>query len=79
MAVAVRAQLLQVELLLAASEPDDEAVVLPAPSAPAEAECSADEAVEVEPEAPYVAPPPIPGQVSSSPERRVGASVTAAG
>ena len=47
MAVAVRAQLTQVELLLAASEPDDDGRRLPAPSEPAEAECSAeDEAVE---------------------------------
>ena len=73
MAIAVRAQLLQVELLLAASKPDDEPDPAPAASTPAEAdpepapdpaveaECSADdEAVEFEP---FVAPPPIPGQV----------------
>jgi hypothetical protein len=48
MAVAVRAQLMHVELLLAASEPADDGE--PAASVPVEAECSAaDEAVELDP------------------------------
>jgi hypothetical protein len=52
MAVAVRAQLMHVELLLAASEPadDGEPAAAPVASEPVEAECSAaDEAVELDP------------------------------
>jgi hypothetical protein len=50
MAIAVRAQLTQVELLLEANEPADEPVAVA--SEPAEAECSAaDEAVELDAEA----------------------------
>jgi hypothetical protein len=58
MAIAVRAQLTQVELLLADSEPEDDVEAEPVASAATEAECSAeDAAVEVDAFA-----SPLPGQ-----------------